>query len=924
MIPIYIEDNQYIVKKSRNLLETCLDLGFNIPYFCWHPSLGSIGSCRQCAVRCSNSNLDKGSGKLVMSCMTPIVENMYVYLFDKEVQEFRKGILELLMINHPHDCPVCEEGGNCHLQDMTVMTGHAYRRYRFAKRTHYNQNLGPLISHEMNRCITCYRCVRYYKDYAGGDDLNVFGVHNNIYFGRVRDGRLQNEFSGNLIEICPTGVFVDKTRPKNYTRKWDAIFAPSICQQCSVGCNIILGERYGKLCRVENRYNGNINGYFLCDRGRFGCDYVNLNSRPKKPVKKQYHNYIEINQTDAIQCAVKALQCSDRIIGIGSTRASIESNFALRKMVGEDNFYIGINDLEYRQLKLIFKILCSGGIYIPSVREIENYDAVLILGEDVTQTGARIALSVRQAIKSKSYAIALSKGIFSWQSESVSNIAQDIKYPLLITGTDKTKLDDLAKFTYYDSVQNQARFGFAIAHSLDPTAPVVDDFDSELNNKLKIVVQALIDSHKPLIISGSSSGSVELIESAFNIANALKNRGNEVGMIFVVNDVNSMGLAMIGNKSLDNALDRLCDNHHKKSFTSLIALENDLYRHVDSFKIEKSLNNVNYFIILDHQQNLINKKADLLLPTAAFSESNGTVINYEGRAQRFFRLYNPQHYNNDVVLLESWRWLYLINDCYRGYIRKKKLNIDYVIDSIVNCFPELIGIKNVAPDSTFRVCGQKIAQASHRYSGRTAMYSHINIHESPIPPNEETMFTSSMEGNHNDKLSNNQIAFVWFPGWNSPQAWNKFQNQIGGHLYPEDPGIRVIDQSLYDENNNKKKWFKNVPDTLVIDENSDNWLITAYWHLFGSDYTSQQSKYIQSCMLKPYAMINLSDAKRLNIQKNMFLKFRCSNKTFCLPVKWSSNLPVKHIGLPIGFPNIPLFLCGMYAYNVTGVLSLDV
>lgn len=921
MIPIYIEDKKYLVKKLKNVLETCLSLGFNIPYFCWHPALGSIGACRQCAIKCCDNNVNKNSKKLVMACMTPITEDMRIYLFDEEIQEFRKGILELLMINHPHDCPVCEEGGNCHLQDMTVMVGHAYRRYRFTKRTHYNQDLGPLISHEMNRCITCYRCIRYYKDYAGGDDLGVFGIHDNIYFGRVHDGMLQSEFSGNLIEICPTGVFIDKTRTQTYTRKWDIIFSPSVCHQCSIGCNIILGERYGKLCRVENRYNGNINGYFLCDRGRFGCDYVNLNNRPKIPLRRlQHNNYVEINKLDSIKYVASALKCSNRIIGIGSTRASIESNFALRKLVGPNNFYMGVDRLEQKRLAVILEILYKGDIYVPSVREIENYDAILILGEDITQTGSRIALSVRQAIKGQSYQTSFSEGILNWQSDAVSNISKNDKYPLFITGIDTTKLDDLAMLTYYDSFQNQARFALAIAHALDNTAPIVKDFDSKLNERLQIVVKGLMHARKPLIISGTNSGSIELMESAFNIANALKNRRSEVGIIFVVNDVNSMGLAMIETKNLDDACDKLCNKNDKNLSTSVIVLENDLYRYVDSNKIKSALNNVNYFIILDHQHNLINKKADLVLPVTSFVESDGTVINYEGRAQRFFRLYYPSYYKDNIVLLESWRWLYLIYDLYMDYIRKEELNIDYVIEEIICCFPILIGIKDTAPNANFRVHGQKIAQAPHRYSGRTAMNAHLNVHESCVLPNNETMFTFSMEGNHYSRSLHKQIAFAWSPGWNSPQAWNKFQTQIGEHLYPEDPGVRLFKTLSYNNCNNKKKWFENIPNILIIENNSDNWLIAPYWHLFGSEYTSQQSECIKDCMLDPYAMINIADAKRLNIQENMFIQFRCSDKTLCLPVKFSVNLPIKHIGLPVGFPGIPLFFSGMYANNVKGVL----
>lgn len=917
MISIYIEGKQYTVEDSKNILETCLSLGFDIPYFCWHPALGSVGACRQCAVKQHfGGQIKDTKGHLVMSCMTPVSDGSFITIFDHEVEEFRKNILELLMINHPHDCPICEEGGSCHLQDMTAMVGHNYRRYRFNKRTHYNQYLGPFIGHEMNRCITCYRCVRYYNDYAGGDDLGVFGVHDNIYFGRVQDGMLQSEFSGNLIEICPTGVFTDKTQSKNYTRKWDMIFAPSICQQCSIGCNIIVGERYGKLCRVENRYNGNINSYFLCDRGRFGCDYVNINSRPKIPSNKQGDGWVMLNERQAIQEAADRLRYNcNRIIGIGSSRASMESNFALLKLVGPDNFYNGINNFEQERLLLIIEILCNSGIYVPSLREVESYDTILILGEDLTQTGARVALSIRQAAKGKFRKNAEAQGIFDWQSAAVINSSQGITNNILITGIDKTKLDDVATLTYYDSVQNQARFGFAIAHALDHTAPEVKDFDSKLNDKLDIVVKKLMEAHKPLIISGSNAGSKELIASAANIARALKNRGSEVGITFIVGEVNSIGLVMLGKKSLEAAIADIC-NTPKTSSVGLIVLESDLYRHAKANQVDVALNKVNYLIVLDHQYNLVQEKANLVLPAANFVESDGTVINYEGRAQRFFRLYKPQSYEKNTVILESWRWLYLIHDYYINYFRKNTLNIDHVIDAIIYYFPKLVKIKQASPDASFRIYGQKLARAPHRYSGRTAIYANVDVHEPYISQDADTMFSFSMEGNHNVQSSHKQVAFAWAPGWNSPQAWNKFQDKVGGHLHSGNPGTRVLST----EHDATWNWFDMIPQYFKIMKNVDRWLIAPYWHLLGSEETSQRSKHIQVCMPHPYVMLNQSDALELKIKKNMLLKFTCADRILCLPIKFSIHLPIGHIGLPLGFPNIPLFLSGMYAQDVQGVL----
>ena len=165
MAVIHLDGERYEVAGSDNLLQKCLSLGLDLPYFCWHPSLGSVGSCRQCAVKQYGSEEDMaaGKGKIVMSCMVETNSDLYISIDDEEATAFRARITEFLMTNHPHDCPTCEEGGHCHLQDMTVMTGHDRREYRFTKRTHQNQYLGPFINHEMNRCIACYRCTRYYN-----------------------------------------------------------------------------------------------------------------------------------------------------------------------------------------------------------------------------------------------------------------------------------------------------------------------------------------------------------------------------------------------------------------------------------------------------------------------------------------------------------------------------------------------------------------------------------------------------------------------------------------------------------------------------------------------------------------------------------------------------------------------------------------
>src|SRR5262249_156586 len=155
--------------------------------------LGAVGSCRVCAVTVKGAD---GKPRTVMGCMTAVADGMEVTTLDPASVELRKSVVEWLMVNHPHDCPICDEGGECQLQDVTIAAGHRQRRVHVAKRTFENQYLGEFISHEMNRCITCYRCSRFYQEYAGGRDFGSYGSRDRVYFGRFEDGPLESPFSG--------------------------------------------------------------------------------------------------------------------------------------------------------------------------------------------------------------------------------------------------------------------------------------------------------------------------------------------------------------------------------------------------------------------------------------------------------------------------------------------------------------------------------------------------------------------------------------------------------------------------------------------------------------------------------------------------------------------------------------------------------
>ena len=887
MATIHVDGKQYEVNGSENLLQACLSLGIDIPYFCWHPSLGSVGSCRQCAVKQYTDENDT-RGRLVMSCMTPASApngDVYISVEDKEAVEFRESVVEFLMTNHPHDCPVCEEGGHCHLQDMTVMTGHDRRRYRFTKRTHYNQELGSFIAHEMNRCIACYRCVRYYRDYAGGTDFGVYASASRVYFGRPEDGALESEFSGNLTEICPTGVFTDKTHSERYNRKWDMQYAPSICQGCSSGCNISPGERYGELRRVENRFNGSVNQYFLCDKGRFGAGYVNNPERPRQPQMKQ-NNALETVSVDSVLDHTIARLQGKKVLGIGSPRASLESNYALRELVGVENFSTGMTTKEQGLVELAISIMQSEGIYNPPMREIESYDAVLILGEDLTQTAPRMALSVRQSAKNKAKEMAAARRTDSWLAEPVQRIAQEAKSPIYILATTQTRLSDVAEAEVVASPNDIARLGFAVAAILKGEAVVglADDaksFAETMANTLK-------NAKKPLIIAGTSLQDPAIMEAAAEVAQQLK---NNAGLTLVVPEVNSMGIALMGGKSLEEAF--------AQDYDALVVLENDLYRRLPTKQLETVFDKAETVIVLDHSQTETTAKADILLSAASFAEGDGTVVSQEGRAQRYYQVYDPSYYKPEYTIKDSWRWLHAIN---MG-LQERNVSwtvLDDVIESIVNNIPALSAIEDVAPDAGYRVHGLKIAREPRRYSGRTSIRAPLSIHEPKQPVDKDSALTFSMEGYVGNQTASSLVPFAWSAGWNSPQAWNKYQDEVGGHLKGGDSGVRLFDRMA-------KRPARSYVAPNPVAVNSESFRLLPMHHIFGSGEFTVKTPAMQSRIPEARFTLGREDARRLSVRTGQMINILASGMIIRLPAQVVEYLPSGYLGYPIGLaPTVSL------------------
>jgi NADH-quinone oxidoreductase subunit G len=955
-MPIYIDGVEYPAAPDKNLLEHGLSLGLDIPYFCWHPAMGSVGACRQCAVKQYKDEHDE-RGRLVMSCMTAATDGGRFGLAEPEAQAFRASVIEWLMVNHPHDCPVCEEGGECHLQDMTVMTGHDYRRYRGLKRTFRNQYLGPFVQHEMNRCIACYRCVRFYRDYAGGDDLAAFAAHHHVYFGRHADGVLESEFSGNLVEVCPTGVFTDKAFSEHYVRKWDLQSAPSICPHCSLGCNTTGQERYGRLRRIVNRYNGDVNGYFICDRGRYGYGYVNSAKRLRTPLARsddaasvqagtrrvsrgaansgraadaRSDSLEPVSPELALDRAAEAFAVGD-VIGIGSPRASLEANFALRRVVGEENFYAGISALDGRLVAAALDILRSGGIRTPSQGEAAQADAVLVLGEDLTNTAPRLALTLRTALRARNAEMAKALKIPAWQDEAVRDAGRNLLHPLFVATPAATKLDAMAAGIWRGAPAEIAQLGSTVARLVHAasnsggagTDASAENLGAEAASLAHRIATTLRDAERPLVVAGTSSRSVAVIEAAADVARALGGlRGTAGHLCLILPEANSLGLALLGGRSLEEAFERARGGNVR----SAIVLENDLFRRARAAQVEHFVAGAGRLVVLDHLEHETLRAADIALPAAAVAESDGTLVSAEGRAQRFFQVFVPQ---GDIR--ESWRWLAELGRRAGRDCRWDRL--DDVLEAIAREHPALAGIVDAAPSAAFRIAGRKLNREPARWSGRTAMHADVTLREPAPPQDSDSALAFTMEGYHGRRMPPALIPYFWAPAWNSVQSVNKFQEEIAGPLRGGNPGVRLLEPhgsgggvrsettvggsgaggtAVRDRAGNEgttgpgASTLESASMTESAAEGASAALrLVALHHLFGSEELSAESPPIAERAPSPYVGLNPADAADRSLADGAPADVVLDGDTLTLPVALMPSLARGTAALPSGLGSLP-------------------
>ena len=335
-----IDDKEIQVESGTTILETAIASGIEIPYYCYHPALEVVGSCRMCLVQV------EGMPKLQVSCNTFIGEvhpdrkvngkyDMVVYTQNELVVKERKNILEFLLLNHPLDCPVCDQAGECYLQDYSFKFGNAHSRFEEEKRVRPNEYLGSQIVINHNRCILCSRCVRFTQEISGTSELFVEARGYNSKIAALEDKPLDNLLAGNVADICPVGALLS-TDYIHKNRIWNLEQKPSVCQDCSVGCNVDVFSQQDQIFRLTARENQDVNGYFMCDIGRYGFHRFEKIERIIHPMVRNGKSFNVLDWDEAIKKTADLIEKSkEKTAGIVSPFHTNESNYLLGLLMKE-------------------------------------------------------------------------------------------------------------------------------------------------------------------------------------------------------------------------------------------------------------------------------------------------------------------------------------------------------------------------------------------------------------------------------------------------------------------------------------------------------------------------------------------------------------------------------------------------------------
>ncbi|MBT3907291.1 MAG: NADH-quinone oxidoreductase subunit G [Rhodospirillaceae bacterium] len=605
MPKLTIDGIEVEVENGMTVLQACEQIGIEIPRFCYHERLSIAGNCRMCLVEMERAP------KPIASCAMPVGEGMVIHTNTPTVEKARKGVLELLLINHPLDCPICDQGGECDLQDQAMGYGKGMSRYAHDKRAVEEKNFGPLVATEMTRCIHCTRCIRFVTEVGGVPELGATGRGENMEVGTYVEKALSSELSGNIIDLCPVGALTN--RPYAFgARSWELAKTESVDVMDATGSNIRIDCRGPKVLRILPRLNEDVNEEWISDKTRFACDGLSR-QRLDRPYVRENGALKPASWDEAFAAAVSGLKGKkgSEIGAIAGDMADVEAMTSLKDLMAG----LGSDNLDCRQDGTALDATVRAGYTFNStIAGIEDADALLLVG-----TNPRLESPIINARIRKRYLLG--------------------KFPIASVGPN-------ADLTY--------------RHENLGAGP-----DSLIDNDF---IQVLKDAERPMLIVGQ--GALARADGAAVLA-ACRKIADETGM--VSNDWNGFNVlhtaaARVGGLDIgfvpgEGGLNTagILAGAANGSVNVVYLLGAD---EVDTDALKNA-----FVIYQGHHGDAGAEAADVVFPGAAYTEKNATYVNTEGRVQRTRAATQPPG-----EAREDWKIIRALSDCLKKSIKFNTLN----------------------------------------------------------------------------------------------------------------------------------------------------------------------------------------------------------------------------------------------------------
>ena len=577
MFKLKVNDKEVEVEEGLTVLQACEKAGVEIPRFCYHEKLSIAGNCRMCLVEMEKSP------KPIASCAMPAADGMVIKTNTPKIEKSRKGIMEFLLANHPLDCPVCDQGGECDLQDQSMFYGIDKSRFKENKRAVPDKNMGPLIKTQMTRCIHCTRCVRFATEIAGVPELGAIGRGEDMQITTYLEQSVQSELSGNVIDLCPVGALTSKPYVFE-ARPWELKKTETIDVMDAVGSNVRVDTYDWEVKRVLPIINEDINEEWISDKTRYACDGL-LNQRLDIPYIK-YNNKFEKASWDEVYNIIKSKiknTDKDKICGFVGDLTNMETSFIFKEFFDRT---IDTNKYESRSSQSFIDIsVRENYLFNSSINGIEETDLILLIGSNPRFEATMVNARIRKAYLNNDTKII-----------SLNDVG-DLTYPYKFLNGKTQTIKDIAE------------------------------------NKNE-VAKKIIDAKKPMIILGESFLDSKSANHLFYSLKKFLLQNNKFTDEWNPLNLLSTDAATVGNFDLDiiNQEDNLIKDLNENKFELIYLLGQD----------NLNFNKKNEFVIYQGSHGDKGAEmADIILPGAAYTEQSGHFTNLEGKIQKAYKASYP-------------------------------------------------------------------------------------------------------------------------------------------------------------------------------------------------------------------------------------------------------------------------------------------